>query len=336
MTAIRYPFGTIVPTETAVKITPEILWIRMPLPFMLNHVNVWLLKEASGWCAVDTGVSWDGGKACWEKHLEKHRLARQVVTHYHPDHIGLSGWLEEKTGASLWITQGEYLSALAYRNQSGNHSVDATIRLFESHGLDNPRLEALRERGNAYANGCPLIPATFHRLRDGEFIHIGEHVWEVIVGYGHAVEHASFYCRKLNVLVSGDMLLPSISTNVPVMASNPEGNPLKDFLDSIRRYCKLPEDTLVLPSHGRPFVGIHSRVSFLEEHHRKRCEAVLSACSVPRTACEILPILFEREITDAHQCLFAMGEAIAHLSYLEKQHKLEKREENRRIRFVAV
>ena len=241
-----------------------------------------------------------------------------------------------KNGGSLVDTQGEYLSALAYRNQSGNYSVDATIRLFESHGLDNPRLEALRERGNAYANGCPLIPATFHRLRNGEFIHIGEHVWEVIVGYGHAVEHASFYCRKLNVLISGDMLLPSISTNIPVMASSPEGNPLKDFLDSIREYRKLPEDTLVLPSHGRPFIGIHSRVGFLEEHHRKRCEAVLSACSVPRTACEILPILFEKDITDAHQCLFAMGEAIAHLNYLEKQHKLEKREKNRRIRFVTA
>ena len=336
MAEIRYPLDRTVPTEEAVKIVPEILWLRMPLPFILNHVNLWLLKDTDGWCAVDTGVSWVDGKACWEKYLQECRLVKQVVTHSHPDHIGLSGWLEEKTGAPLWITQGEYLSALACREQSGSHSVDATVRLFESHGLDTYRLEAFRKRGNTYRNECSAIPATYHCLRDGDFIHIGEQVWEVIVGSGHAVEHASLYGEKLKVLVSGDMLLPGISTNVPVMASHPEGNPLKDFLASIRRYRKLPEDTLVLPSHGRPFTGVHSRVDFLEEYHRKRCKMVLSACSMPRTACEILPILFERDMTDAHQCLFAMGESIAYLHYLEKQHKLERLEENRRIRFVAV
>ena len=336
MTEIRYPFDKIVPAEKALKIGPEILWLRMPLPFVLNHVNVWLIKDTDGWCTVDTGVSWDTGKAYWEKYLGQYPLVRQVVTHYHPDHIGLSGWLQERTGAPLWITQGEYLSSLACRYQLGNYSVEATVKLFELHGLDTNRLRALEARSNAYANGCPVIPPTFHRLRDGDLIRIGEHEWEVIVGYGHAVEHASLYCRRLNVLVSGDMLLPSISTNIPVVASSPEGNPLKDFLDSIRRYRELPEDTLVLPSHGRPFVGIRSRVGFLEEHHRKRCETVCQACSVPQTACEILPILFERKIEDAHQCLFAMGESIAHLNYLEKQHKLKKLEEKRRIRFVKI
>ena len=153
-------------------------------------------------------------------------------------------------------------------------------------------------------------------------ITIGDHKWKVTVGYGHAPEHASFYCKDLNVLISGDMLLPGISTNIPVKAANPRGNPLKDFLSSLRRYLDLPEDTLVLPSHGRPFTGIHLRVDQLEKHHKKRCEILLDACFVPRTACDILPALFERDIVDTHQCMFAMGESIAHMNYLEVQKKL--------------
>lgn len=284
---------------------------------------------------MDTGVTWEIGKAVWEHYLRQYKLVRQVATHYHPDHVGLAGWLHEKTGAPLWMTQGEYLTALATKNQLENYSVDAMIRLFKAHGLDEKRLKALESRGNAYGQGCPVLPPSFHRIRDGEKITIGLHEWEVIVGYGHAIEHASFYCQKLNVLISGDMLLPSISTNIPVLAPNPLGNPLKDFLDSIRRYLDLPNDTLVLPSHGRPFKGIHARVRFLEEHHHKRCEAVLEACVVPHTACEIMPILFEREITDAHQCMFAMGESIAHLNYLEAQRKVKRLELDGQIHFVA-
>lgn len=336
MSEITYPFDKTVPTEEPARIVPNIHWLRMPLPFVLNHVNIWLLQDEGGWCTVDTGVTWDTGKSVWNRCLCQYTLVRQVVTHYHPDHIGLAGWLEQKTGASVWMTRGEYLTALACRNQLESYSVDAMIRLFEWHGLDESRVKALKVRGHVYGQGCPVLPSTCHYIRDGDRITIGSHEWEVIAGYGHAAEHASFYCRELNILISGDMLLPSISTNIPVMAVDPLGNPLKEFLESVRRFLDLPADTLVLPSHGRPFLGIHARVRFLEEHHRSQCHAVLRACAVPRTACELLPVLFEREIVDAHQYMFAMGESIAHLNYLEKQRKLKRLERDGVIRFVTA
>lgn len=336
MTDITYPFDKMVPEGSSVmEVVPGILWLRMPLPFVLNHVNLWLIKDGDGWCVIDTGVTWDRAKELWDEWAEEYPLSRQIVTHYHPDHVGLSGWLEEKTKAPLWMTLGEYLCGLALANNMGHYSIDAMVELFRQHGLDLERLNALMKRGNGYRKGVPVIPKTYRRIFDSEVIQIGKHEWKVIVGYGHAPEHASFFCENLKVLISGDMLLPSISTNIPVMAANPYGNPLKDFLSSLRRYLDLPEETLVLPSHGRPFTGIHARVAQLEMHHQQRCDVLLNACSVPKTACEILPVLFEREIVDTHQCMFAMGESIAHLNYLENQRKLV-RIDGDPVRFVRL
>ena len=334
MTEITYPFDRMVPEGSSVmEVAPGILWLRMPLPFVLNHVNLWLIKDGNGWSVIDTGVTWNKARELWREWLKKYPLTRQIVTHYHPDHVGLSGWLEQETGASLSITQGKYLCGLALANDMRSYSIGAMVKLFRRHGLDDDRLNALKQRGNVYKKGFPLIPSTYRRIFDNDMITIGEHEWKVIVGYGHAPEHASFHCKERNVLISGDMLLPSISTNIPVKAANPYGNPLKDFLTSLRRYPDLPEDTLVLPSHGRPFIGIHLRVNQLEKHHQKRCEVLLDACSVPKTACDILPVLFERDIVDTHQCMFAMGESIAHMNYLEEQKKLV-RIEGDPVRFV--
>ena len=336
MTEITYPFDKLIPEgSTAMEVAPGILWLRMPLPFVLNHVNLWMIRDGNGWAVIDTGVTWEKARELWNEWLENYPLTRQIITHYHPDHVGLSGWLERKTQAPLWMTQGEYLCALTLANNVGNYSIDAMVELFRQHGLDNRRLDALVQRGNGYRKDFPVIPATYRRIFDGDLLRIGGHEWQVIVGYGHAPEHASFYCKDLKVLISGDMLLPSISTNIPVKAANPYGNPLKDFLSSLRRYLDLPDDTLVLPSHGRPFKGIHSRVDQLEKHHEKRCEILLDACLTPKTACEILPVLFERDIVDTHQCMFAMGESIAHMNYLENQGKLT-RIDGDLVRFVRT
>jgi len=169
---------------------------------------------------------------------------------------------------------------------------------------------------------------------NGEEIVIGGRNWRVIVGYGHAPEHASLYCEDLHVLISGDMLLPRISTNVSIMASNPDGNPLAQFLASIDEMQALPPDTLVLPSHGKPFRGLHVRVAQLQAHHRERCTALLAVCGTPKSAGELLTVLFGREINDAHQIMFAMGETIAHLNYLEHAHALRRVEDNGLIRFI--
>jgi glyoxylase-like metal-dependent hydrolase (beta-lactamase superfamily II) len=179
-------------------------------------------------------------------------------------------------------------------------------------------------RGNLYRRQVPEFPGSYRRIMDGEVLAIGAHDWQVIAGYGHAPEHAALWCASLGVLISGDMLLPSISTNVSVWSVDPEGDPLGQFLQSIRRYAALPAETLVLPSHGLPFRGAAERVRQLEAHHAARLADVASACAeAPRSAADVLELLFRRKL-DTHQMFFAMGEAIAHLHFLERAGSLRR------------
>jgi glyoxylase-like metal-dependent hydrolase (beta-lactamase superfamily II) len=333
---IDYPFDTPPSPGTACAVAEGVHWLRMPLPFALDHINLWLLEDGAGVVAVDTGIALDAVKDAWKSALTGRRLVRQIVTHFHPDHLGLAAWLQAETDAPLWMTQGEYLTAQVVAEGVAPFGVAAMLDFFRRHGLDADRLAALEKRGNAYKRGVPDIPATFHRLAEGDALTIGGRDWRVIVGHGHAPEHASLYCESLGVLISGDMLLPRISTNISVFAANPDGDPLGLFLASIARLTALPEDTLVLPSHGRPFRGLHARVEQLRIHHAERCADLLAACAEqPRSAADLLPVLFGRAIEDAHQTMFAMGEAIAHLNHLEKQRRLERTVENGIIRYAS-
>lgn len=311
------------------EVAPGVRWLRMPLPFALDHINLWLVDDSqdtqTGWAAVDTGLYSSLVREAWEQVLPAHPLTRQIVTHFHPDHLGLAAWLQDKTGAELWMTEGEYAVAQLVAEQTAGWGVPAMLDFFRLHGLDEVRCAALAERGNAYRRGVPVIPPTFRRIFDNDLLRIGEHDWRVIVGFGHAPEHASLYCADLCVLISGDMLLPRISTNISSFAATRHNDPLGWFLASLQRFTELPADTLVLPSHGLPFRGIHARVAELTEHHRQRCDDLLAACTDNAlTAAELIPVLFSREIPDAHQAMFAMGEAIAHLVYLEQRGKLQR------------
>ena len=338
MQAIVYPHGDTLPEPgTAMEIGPGVRWIRMPLPYALNHINLWLIEEEDGrWCAVDTGMDMGDVKTHWQGLMAEYPLSRQIVTHYHPDHLGLAAWLQEQTHAPLAMTQSEYLTAQAFANELGNYSPHATGELFRRHGLDAERLQALAVRGNAYRRAVPQIPATYTILRDGERVRIGSHDWRVIVGRGHCPEHAALYCEALGLLIGGDMMLPSISTNVAVFAPNPDEDSLTEFLASIRAFTELPEDTLALPSHGRPFRGIHARVAALEKHHADRCADLVAACRTQaHTAASLLPVLFQRDITDPHQTFFAMSEAIAHLNYLERRGQLQRHEDGGIWRYQA-
>jgi glyoxylase-like metal-dependent hydrolase (beta-lactamase superfamily II) len=314
---IQYPFRAPPAAGDAQAVVAGVRWLRMPLPFALDHINLWLLDDGEHLTAIDSGFGLDVVRDYWESVLTRdgRPLSRVVVTHCHPDHLGLASWLAARDGAPVCMTQGEFLAGHAMWNQTAGSSVEDMIAQFRSHGLDEVRLGALSARGNAYRRGVPALPGAYSRLFDGSVLRIGGNDWRVIVGYGHAPEHASLYCESLGVLISGDMLLPRISTNVSVQAGTPDADPLRWFLDSLNRFKDLPDDTLVLPSHGLPFRGIRARVAQLEAHHRERCDALLDAFTTPRTAAELLPTLFPREL-DTHQVMFAMGEAIAHLNYL--------------------
>jgi glyoxylase-like metal-dependent hydrolase (beta-lactamase superfamily II) len=298
---------------------PGIRWLRMPLPFALDHINLWLLDDTDGLVIVDCGLATDATRALWqgifERELRGRSVTRVVATHCHPDHAGLASWLTERFGVPLTMTQGDYLSAHAWRDDAAGFTSDSLVDFYRVNGLDDRRLSALAFRGNAYRKGVPDFPKRYARLVDGQTLAVGGNVWRVVMGYGHSPEHAALYCESLGVLISGDMVLPRISTNIAVQAVEPDGDPLQLFLDSLRRYARLPADTLVLPSHGLPFRGLRERVDQLEEHHRLRLAELEEVCASPRSAGEVIGTLFRREL-DTHQLFFAMGEALAHLNRL--------------------
>ena len=315
--ALRFPFPAPPPTGTVTPIAHGVDWLRMPLPFALDHINLWLLRETDGWAIVDCGFGSDTTRAAWDAIFERYSpITRVIATHYHPDHVGLAGWLTRRWHVELWMTEAEYLTAHAVWEGMAGYGGDALERLFQSHGLDAEGVAAIGRRGNAYRRSVTELPMTFRRITEGDRIRIGAHAWRVIIGYGHAPEHAALHCEELGILISGDMLLPKISTNTSVWSTEPEGDPVGQFLTSISRFTGLPADTLVLPAHGLPFRGIEARVAALHEHHRDRLRELREACmGEPRSAAEVLPVLFRRQL-DSHQLYFAMGEAIAHLNRL--------------------
>jgi glyoxylase-like metal-dependent hydrolase (beta-lactamase superfamily II) len=323
MVSLEYPWPETPPPGTAIAVAPGVYWLSMPLPFQLDHINLWLVQEdtqeEAGWTVVDTGIGNGETRALWDQLFASfHPVKRVILTHYHPDHAGNADWICRRFGVEMWTTQGEYLTAHAVRASSAGYTSDAVLSVFRKNGLPADKSESMAAiRGtNRYAALVPEFPVTYRRIIEGDRVRIGGHDWEAIIGHGHAPEHLSLYCPELNVLIAGDMLLSTISTNVSVWSIDPEGDPLRLFLQSIARYRDLPGDVLVLPSHGKPFRGAHARVRQLEEHHEKRFGELKQALKEgPRSAGELLRVLFRRPL-DTHQTFFAMGEAIAHLHYL--------------------
>ena len=313
--SLEYPFPEVPAPGTTLEVAPGIHWLSMPLPFQLDHINLWLVEDGDGWTVVDTGIGNEETRGLWERILANRKVKRVLVTHYHPDHAGNAAWLCQRYGVELWMTQGEYLTAHAVRSSTAGYTTDAVLSVFRKNGLDEQRASGMGGRGNRYAALVPEFPLSYRRIIEGDQIEIGKHRWRAIVGHGHAPEHLSLYAKNLNTLIAGDMLLSTISTNVSVWSIDPEGDPLRLFLDSIARYRDLPKDVLVLPSHGKPFRGAHDRVEQLEKHHQDRLGELLDALKKPQSAAELLSVLFRRPL-DAHQTFFAMGEAIAHLHYL--------------------
>ncbi len=304
----------------AIPVAPGIRWIRMPLPFQLNHINLWLLDDEDGITVVDTGVGLPPTRELWERlfagALAGRPIVRVLVTHFHPDHMGNAEWLTRRFGVELWCPQAEWLMAqLAWRGMGGN---DAELRLghYRRHGVPETELDAFRDRGNHYRQLVPTVAAQVRAVREGDVLTIGGRAWRAFTVLGHAPEHACLVCPEANVLISGDQVLPRITTNVSVWPDQPRGNPLKLYLDSLERFRPLPEDTLVLPSHGLPFRGLHRRLAYLGHHHDDRLHETIDALAEPRTASDLVPVLFRRRL-DTHQLGFAIGETLAHLHYLE-------------------
>ena len=328
---LHYPFNDVLPAHGDIlEIASGVRWVRMGLPFALDHINLWLLRDrqddVEGWTIVDCGITNEATVTAWEQVfancLGGLPVLRVICTHMHPDHIGLAHWLTRRWSVDgrecrLWISGTDYNAARMACVSTTGFGGDRAAAFFASHGLtDAGALDRVRQRSNHYASLVPDVPASFRRLLNRQRVHVGDHVWTCIAGYGHAPEHMALHCESLNMLISGDMVLPRISTNVSVIDLEPEADPLQLYLSSIDEFRAVPADTLVLPSHGRPFTGLHQRIDQLADHHDERLAEVMAACEArPSCAADLLEVLFKRKL-DLHQTTFAMGESIAHLHAL--------------------
>lgn len=317
---VRAPPPRRLPGGDGEDVAPGIRWVRTPLPYALDHVNLWLLEERDGWSVVDTGHGDAPTREAWERIddaiLGGRPLGRVLCTHHHPDHIGLAGWMAERWGAELWCTRSTWLEARAWALGPLEEARRLADGFYRRAGVPEEELAPLLERCEAYPANVSAVPPSFRRLRDGDGLDAGGVSWRVVVGRGHASEHACLFSDERAVLISGDQVLPHITPNVSVWPTEPEAEPLSEYLETLVALERLPDDVLVLPSHGRPFRGLHRRLRELAEHHRLRLEAILAACGeAQRTAFEITQVLFPRDL-DPHQTTFAVGEALAHLHHL--------------------
>lgn len=316
-----YVFDGQPPLGETWEVAPGVRWLRMPLPFALNHINLWMLEDGDGWTLVDTGINSEETRDAWERvfssTLGGKPVRRVIVTHFHPDHIGLAGWLVEKFQVPLWMPHTEWTTGRMNSMETAETVGNSFHDFYKAAGFSGDRLAEVEKRVGRYGTRISTIPAAINRIAHDDTIMIGDHGWRVIEGNGHSPEHACLYCADLNVLISGDQILPKISPNVSVWPSEPDGDPLSRFLSSLDRFRDLPADTLVLPSHNWPFRGLLDRLDDLATHHVERLDEAEAVCAAPggATGVDIMTSLFKREL-DTHQMFFAIGEGLAHVHHL--------------------
>ena len=309
-----------------IAVLPNLLWARLPLPFRLDHINVWLLEEQDGWTVIDTGCATSALYTLWEGLLagpmRGRPIRRLVATHGHVDHIGLAGWLTGRFDADFVSTFGEWLWA-RIAHMHNVPGADAAYRAFlHRHGVDAAMTGRMVSGRGGFIDLATPLPATLTELRDRQSIPLGGAPWQTIVTGGHAFQHACFHNADAGVLIAGDHLLPKISPMIAVYEMLPRADPLGDYLASFARFAHIPADTLVLPSHGMPYRGIHHRIAALRAHHRDRLAATADFLSVPRSAMSLAACMFPH-VDGPDNLAFALGETIAHVNHLHAQGALE-------------
>ncbi len=342
MAELEYPYAEHPAPGTTVEITPGVRWLTMPMGnSSLSHINLYLLEDSAGWWIVDTGLRLEHVSELWHeiftRELGGKRVVGVICTHFHPDHIGQAAMITDHFRAPLHMTRAEYYQARAFSNTGpGHHTSWLGEQFYERAGMPRDYLEEIRRSfaENAQAGmSMPEMPFGFNCLQDGDVFTIGAHDWRVVVGSGHSPEHACLYCAALKILISGDQILPIITSNVSVHPTEPDANPLKAWMESHDRFLRIPADTFVLPAHNLPFYGVRERLRQLIGHHEDRMLAIEEHCVEPALAKDLLPVLFAREL-DSRQMMMALGEAIAHLHLLMHRNRVERTlHEDGRYRF---
>jgi glyoxylase-like metal-dependent hydrolase (beta-lactamase superfamily II) len=319
---LDYPFQAEPQTGdgSAIQVAPGVLWFRMPVFASLPWINVWAIEEQGGWTIVDTGLksakTIDAWQAAFAGALGNAPVLRVVVTHMHPDHCGMAGWIVERFKTELWMSRLEYLSGRLMAADTGRKAPEDGVEFYRAAGWDDSAIDRYKTKFGSFGEMIYPLPASYRRISDGDTLRLGAREWIVVVGSGHSPEHACLYCPELNLLISGDQVLPRISSNVSVYPTEPAADPLSDWLNSLPMISRrIPDDALILPAHNSPFIGLHARVDELIESHRLGLARLENSLSVPKRAVDVFGALFARPIT-AELLGMATGEAMAHLNYL--------------------
>jgi glyoxylase-like metal-dependent hydrolase (beta-lactamase superfamily II) len=319
--ALTFPHAAPPELGEVTQIAQGVLWFRLKLPFQLNHVNIYLLEDDNGWMALDTGLGTDDCRVGWDSilsgPLKGERLSRMLVTHFHPDHVGLAGWLAQSFGLPLAMPRTEYLYHLMAAHGRGDMYDAAHLEFYRCNGLPQELTDMILGRGLNYLRLTTGVPSSYERIKHGDTRRVGGRDFDVLTGGGHALEQAMLHQPTDRLFFAADQVIARISPNVSVHPVEPDEDPLGDYLRGLRALrTTVPHDVLVLPGHGLPFHGLHARIDELIDHHAERCAKVAEACQVqPLTAAELVPALFVR-LLDPHQTGFAFGEVLAHVNYM--------------------
>ncbi len=319
--ALTFPHAQPPAPGEVTEVAPGVLWFRLKLPFALNHVNIYLIEDDDGWMVLDTGLATEDGRNGWDAimtgPLKGQRLSAMVVTHFHPDHVGLAGWLSEKYGLRLQMPRTEYLFHLQARQPERGAREESHRGFYRTHGLAADVTDLVLTRGHGYLRRTTSAPPTYDRIRHGDSCKVGGRDFEILTGGGHAVEQAMLHRRSDRLLFSADQVIAKISPNVSVNPMEPNEDALGTYLTDLRALrAAVGPDVLVLPGHGLPFMGLHERIDELIFHHGERCGLIAESCrKQPLTVADMLPHVFDREL-DPHQMGFAFGEVLAHVNYM--------------------
>ena len=279
---------------SATEVAEGVLWLRMPMDGKIEAINLWALADDDGWTIVDTGLRNTETAAAWRRAfastLGNRPVRRIIVTHLHPDHSGMAGWLAQKQPARLWMTRLEYLTLRVLTSYTGQEAPEEAIQFYQAAGWDEDALDHYRARFGDFGKAVYPLPDNFQALKDAQLLLIGGREWIVVVGSGHSPEHALLYCPTAKLLISGDQVLPEISSNVSVQPLEPEADPLTEWLETLKSIrARVPDDVLVLPSHGKPFRGLHARVDALIEGHETGLEKLHALLAIPKRAIDVFP-----------------------------------------------